>query len=333
MILPLFVDGSIPLVSHCDPLINEQRLGALPSFFGSTGIALRCASSRITRTLSLGDLGRNMSKRLGKCNQSWETHGKNHAAYDIWIYIYIYVDVYITRVHVCEANFLHFFLGTAWLRFCCDSLRSNAQSLRQAPMVAMNGRRMLDVMVGHLNRGMLGYVFCCGVQQEKLAKILLNPLNVRVTHAVITQGMYRSFDETVGLAVSLPLSVLNGSPTKRIKAGCARDTVCIYSKNRPLPFLAQTWAQSIRSGVEWSGVVWGGVEWSGVKWQTPIRVHSLPSACGAGSCLLCCQPELSLNRYLPHYREIGHDRLSVEARGRAIHIISVSNNGCTSLHF
>ena len=135
MILPLFVDGSIPLISHYDPLIDEQRLGALPSFFGSTGIGLRCASSRITRTLSLGDLSRNMSKRLGKCNQSWETHGKNHAAYYMWIYIY--VDVYITRVHVCEANFLQkkFFFGNCLIALL---LRLAAQQCTK-PQTSTNG--------------------------------------------------------------------------------------------------------------------------------------------------------------------------------------------------
>ena len=56
------------------------------------------------------------------------------------------------------------FFGTAWLCFCCGSLRSNAHSLSQAPMVAMNVRRMLDVMAGYLNRRMFGYVFCCRVQ-------------------------------------------------------------------------------------------------------------------------------------------------------------------------
>ena len=47
------------------------------------------------------------------------------------------------------------------------------------------------------------------------------------------------------------------------------------------------------------------------KWQqTPIQAHSLPCACWAGSCLLCCQHELSLNRHRPDYQELCHDRLS-----------------------
>ena len=46
----------------------------------------------------------------------------------------------------------------------CGVLRSNAHSLSQAPVVAMNVRRMLDVMAGYLNRRMFGYVFCCRVQ-------------------------------------------------------------------------------------------------------------------------------------------------------------------------
>ena len=43
---------------------------------------------------------------------------------------------------------------------------------------------------------------------------------------------------------------------------------------------------------------------------TPIQAHSLPSACGAESCLLCCQPEPSLSRYLPDYHELLHDNLA-----------------------
>ena len=47
------------------------------------------------------------------------------------------------------------------------------------------------------------------------------------------------------------------------------------------------------------------------KWQqTPIQAHSVPFACWAGFCLLCCQPEFSLNRHLPDYQESCHDRLS-----------------------
>ena len=66
------------------------------------------------------------------------------------------------------------FFGTAWLCFCCGSLRSNAHSLSQAPMVAMNVRRMLDVMAGYLNRRMFGYVFCCRVQPyEPLERIFI----------------------------------------------------------------------------------------------------------------------------------------------------------------
>ena len=89
---------------------------------------------------------------------------------NVWMCVcvwYIYIYIYITRAHVCEACFLQTkrpFFWTAWLCFCCGSLRSNAHSLSQAPMVAMNVRRMLDVMAGCLNRRMFGYVFCCRVQ-------------------------------------------------------------------------------------------------------------------------------------------------------------------------
>ena len=50
------------------------------------------------------------------------------------------------------------------------------------------------------------------------------------------------------------------------------------------------------------GAVSGGI--------TPIQAHSLPSACRAESCLLCCQPEPSLSRYLPDYHELLHDSLA-----------------------
>ena len=43
---------------------------------------------------------------------------------------------------------------------------------------------------------------------------------------------------------------------------------------------------------------------------TPIQAHSLPSACRAESCLLCCQPEPSLSRHLPDYHELVHDTLA-----------------------
>ena len=43
---------------------------------------------------------------------------------------------------------------------------------------------------------------------------------------------------------------------------------------------------------------------------TPIQAHALPSACRAESCLLCCQPEPSLSRYLPDYHELLHDSLA-----------------------
>ena len=43
---------------------------------------------------------------------------------------------------------------------------------------------------------------------------------------------------------------------------------------------------------------------------TPIQAHALPSACRAESCLLCCQPEPSLNRYLPGYHDLFHDCLA-----------------------
>ena len=141
----------------------------------------------------------------------------------------MYIYIHITRAHVCEACFLQKngpFFGTAWSCFCCGSVRSNAHSLNQAPMVAMNVRRMLDVMAGYLNRRMFGYVF-----------------------------------------------LLWGTT------------------------LGATWKNLHRA--------------SQCKWQqTPIQAHSLPFACWAGSCLLCCQPELSLNRHRPDYQELCHDRLS-----------------------
>ena len=43
---------------------------------------------------------------------------------------------------------------------------------------------------------------------------------------------------------------------------------------------------------------------------TPIQAHALPSACRAESYPLCCQPEPSLNRYLPGYHEVFHDCLA-----------------------
>ena len=43
---------------------------------------------------------------------------------------------------------------------------------------------------------------------------------------------------------------------------------------------------------------------------TPIQAHALPSACRAESCLLCCQPEPSLSRYLPDYHALLHDSLA-----------------------
>ena len=43
---------------------------------------------------------------------------------------------------------------------------------------------------------------------------------------------------------------------------------------------------------------------------TPIQAHALPSACRAESCLLCCQPELSLSHYLPDYHKLLHDSLA-----------------------
>ena len=46
------------------------------------------------------------------------------------------------------------------------------------------------------------------------------------------------------------------------------------------------------------------------KSLTPIQAHALPSACRAESCLLCCQPEPSLSRYLPDYHELLHDSLA-----------------------
>ena len=46
------------------------------------------------------------------------------------------------------------------------------------------------------------------------------------------------------------------------------------------------------------------------KLLTPIQPHALPSACRAESCLLCCQPEPSLNRDLPEYHELLHDSLA-----------------------
>ena len=84
--------------------------------------------------------------------------------YTIYItFIYLFITSVQFMKHVsCKQKIL--FFGTASLRFCCGSLRSNAQSLRQAPTVAMNGRRMLDVIAGYLNRRMFGYVFCCRVQ-------------------------------------------------------------------------------------------------------------------------------------------------------------------------
>jgi hypothetical protein len=63
----------------------------------------------------------------------------------IYIYtIYIYI-LFITSVRVYEACFLQtkdLFFGTASLRFCCGSLRSNAQSLTQASTMAMNSTHL-----------------------------------------------------------------------------------------------------------------------------------------------------------------------------------------------
>ena len=73
------------------------------------------------------------------------------------------------------------FFGTARLRFCCGSLRSNAQNLRQAPMLAMNGRRMLDVMAGYLNRRMFGYVFVVGHNSRSHLKKSSSSSSVQVT--------------------------------------------------------------------------------------------------------------------------------------------------------
>ena len=42
----------------------------------------------------------------------------------------------------------------------------------------------------------------------------------------------------------------------------------------------------------------------------PIQAHALPSACRAESCLLCCQSEPSLSRYLLDYHVLLHDRLA-----------------------
>ena len=44
---------------------------------------------------------------------------------------------------------------------------------------------------------------------------------------------------------------------------------------------------------------------------TPVQAHSLPSACRAESCLLYCQPEPSLRRYLPDYHKILHDSFAI----------------------
>ena len=44
--------------------------------------------------------------------------------------------------------------------------------------------------------------------------------------------------------------------------------------------------------------------------QNGYGSHALPSACRAESCLLCCQPEPSLSRYLPDYHELLHDSLA-----------------------
>ena len=44
--------------------------------------------------------------------------------------------------------------------------------------------------------------------------------------------------------------------------------------------------------------------------NTYSKAHALPSACRAESCLLCCQPEPSLSRYLPGYHELFHDSLA-----------------------
>ena len=43
---------------------------------------------------------------------------------------------------------------------------------------------------------------------------------------------------------------------------------------------------------------------------TPIQAHALPSTCRAESCLLCCQPEPFLGRYLPDYHALLHDSLA-----------------------
>ena len=52
---------------------------------------------------------------------------------------------------------------------------------RQAPMVAMNGRRMLDVMAGYLNRRMFGYVFVVGYNSRSYLKKSSSSFSVQVT--------------------------------------------------------------------------------------------------------------------------------------------------------
>ena len=43
---------------------------------------------------------------------------------------------------------------------------------------------------------------------------------------------------------------------------------------------------------------------------SPIQAHTLPSACRAESCLLCCQPEPFLGCYLPDYHTLLHDSVA-----------------------
>ena len=67
---------------------------------------------------------------------------------------------------------------------------------------------------------------------------------------------------------------------------------------------------------------------------TPIQAHSLPSACRAESCLLCCQPEPSLSHYLPDYHRLLHDSLAdCKLKGDELStwVSGHSNNSCTSL--
>jgi len=67
---------------------------------------------------------------------------------------------------------------------------------------------------------------------------------------------------------------------------------------------------------------------------TPIQAHSLPSACRAESCLLCCQPEPSLSHYLPDYHRLLHDSLAdCKLKGDELStwVSGHSNNSCTPL--